>query len=294
MLTSKRSDRTAAGFTLVELLVVIGIIAVLTALLLTGVQAAKRAARVVSCASNLRQVGTGLFLYADRNADVLPWGTVHFRADAAGGRPSAWLSWDDLANEELGGNLTDEEKYAEGAPRQLDVLRCPADELERELGTAYEPTPPPVLHVRSYAVTRVEFAGDPTGMAFHGVGGAIWLDWTYPNALVKKYLCAKRSTFRNGSETLVAVENPGINNVLGGEQGSFIDSPYNQYAQWRPGMIPWARRSKLITAHGTKWNYLFADGHVSFLHPRDTVRSDDSIYDNLVCPGSIWTRRLDD
>jgi prepilin-type N-terminal cleavage/methylation domain-containing protein/prepilin-type processing-associated H-X9-DG protein len=52
--------RRAKGFTLIELLVVIAIIGVLIGLLLPAVQAARRSARRIQCASNLRQVGLGL------------------------------------------------------------------------------------------------------------------------------------------------------------------------------------------------------------------------------------------
>jgi prepilin-type N-terminal cleavage/methylation domain-containing protein len=68
MMKSKKQ----AGFTLVELLVVIGIIAVLIALLLPALNRARESAKIVTCASQLRQIVLAARAYAVENRDALP------------------------------------------------------------------------------------------------------------------------------------------------------------------------------------------------------------------------------
>jgi prepilin-type N-terminal cleavage/methylation domain-containing protein len=60
------------GFTLVELLVVIAVIAILAALLLPALSRAKEAGRRTSCTNNLRQVNLAIHLYAQDYGDSLP------------------------------------------------------------------------------------------------------------------------------------------------------------------------------------------------------------------------------
>ena len=66
------SARGRSAFTLVELLVVIGIIAVLIAILLPALNQARRQAKQVQCQSNMKQVAMAMIMYINDNKGRLP------------------------------------------------------------------------------------------------------------------------------------------------------------------------------------------------------------------------------
>jgi prepilin-type N-terminal cleavage/methylation domain-containing protein len=74
MTPSPKSSRAArrAGFTLVELLVVIGIIALLISILLPALNKARIAAQETACLANVRQIGLGILAYASDHHNKLP------------------------------------------------------------------------------------------------------------------------------------------------------------------------------------------------------------------------------
>jgi prepilin-type N-terminal cleavage/methylation domain-containing protein/prepilin-type processing-associated H-X9-DG protein len=128
------SQSGRVGFTLVELLVVIAIIAVLVSLLLPALNRSRKAAILVSCASNLRQIGIGITMYAMDNDGYKPtlqneWGTKLVRNN--GPEP------DGLGKLIQGRYLGQKHKpndYALTGEPQKQILFCPGREYEGEVG----------------------------------------------------------------------------------------------------------------------------------------------------------------
>ncbi|AHF91359.1 N-terminal cleavage protein [Opitutaceae bacterium TAV5] len=70
--TDRTSPANSRAFTLIELLTVIAIIGILSALVLAGIGGARKSARRAQCTSNQRQILTAANLYADEHKGVFP------------------------------------------------------------------------------------------------------------------------------------------------------------------------------------------------------------------------------
>jgi prepilin-type N-terminal cleavage/methylation domain-containing protein/prepilin-type processing-associated H-X9-DG protein len=95
------------GFTLVELLVVIGIIALLISILLPSLNRARAAANSIDCQSRLRQMGQAMQIYTVTNKGVLPYsqidhGALYTEPGIPGGHNEQWWKWMYTLTEALG------------------------------------------------------------------------------------------------------------------------------------------------------------------------------------------------
>jgi prepilin-type N-terminal cleavage/methylation domain-containing protein/prepilin-type processing-associated H-X9-DG protein len=129
-----------SAFTLIELLVVIAIIGILIALLLPAVQAAREAARRMSCSNNLKQIGLAVHNYHATHGCFPPGNIIKEAGVCPGARPfesddaTCWLiSILPFLEQKALYDAYDFNAYNEGAPNQqvretfVATYVCPSD-----------------------------------------------------------------------------------------------------------------------------------------------------------------------
>lgn len=120
--SGSRARRLVGGFTLVELLTVVGVVAILVCLTVPVISSGAMAANRARCASNLRQIGQAILLYAGDHDGVLPV-TSHSTGDSRLKINGKWLSSIEYSWIYLLADYLD----------NVDEVRvCPADERSRQ------------------------------------------------------------------------------------------------------------------------------------------------------------------
>jgi prepilin-type processing-associated H-X9-DG protein/prepilin-type N-terminal cleavage/methylation domain-containing protein len=230
------------AFTLVELLVVIGIIAVLIAVLLPVLARARAAANATACASNLQQIGIGINLYALAHKGRMPliW-ERHWSLPAKSGLAESGRGWT------MFGLL-----YDPNGTIRLPIMkfRCPSDSRHYTL-TSRNFAQPSVAESANLDLFFERFSFDYAALA---IGYALpnrRVPWSVPygDPRVVNQGPLEISRIRKPSRLMMVWDASGPTFTI--SEGAVGLGPF-------PGDI----RKISFFRHGRGPNTLFADGHV--------------------------------
>lgn len=246
---------TSRAFTLVELLVVIGIIALLISILLPALSQARSAAQEVQCQSNQRQIALAMMMYANDNKNYLPiW------REFSGGQYSYWP-----------GRLL-EKKYL-GGPL---VLQCPSFIDRDQSGVDFRSLDPQTLPITDWRYNVVHY-----GYNGYNLGSNYRYDQvTKGSGSVNDNRSAKITQVRRPSEVLLLMD-AALPTLT---RGSFVAVDYRPVA---PAGWPGPAHSR----HKSGRNLVVAwvDRHVSSLRGNPAVPTDPGLYNAAAGGVGVWS-----
>jgi prepilin-type N-terminal cleavage/methylation domain-containing protein/prepilin-type processing-associated H-X9-DG protein len=289
---SSTSQKARAGFTLVELLVVIGIIAVLIGILLPSLAKARRSAQILACASNEREIMHMMQMYAAEQKGWLP----PFSMAANGytfssGRDYSNRAWDAILLQSLFRLSFDDQMVMGGTLDKEKLFKCPADDFPRANYTIGGVTSSEWPR-RSYAVNWSKWGwGLNAGRNDRGYPAVAPFEMKMPWSA--GYDPANTGTFPSNARFVKQEKLSAIPNwvwILGENWGtstvfSKSDTPQTQVVNvafigdWSNAGMD----TSLARFHSSKWglgkftpgeaggNYAYADGHVEFLRQKDIL-----------------------
>lgn len=134
--------RSRAGFTLIEVLVVVAIIALLISILLPSLKAAREQAKITVCASNLHQIGISITHYVNESRGELP---VVFRSSTA--FTTYFMRFDGAHDGAVNLGLLSNRRYV----NEPHVFYCPGQDSTKSASLAYDGPDNPWVHASEYA-----------------------------------------------------------------------------------------------------------------------------------------------
>jgi prepilin-type N-terminal cleavage/methylation domain-containing protein/prepilin-type processing-associated H-X9-DG protein len=266
------SSRRSNAFTLVELLVVIGIISLLVSILMPALSRARRAAQSAACLSNLRQVGQAVFMYTVDTKGRLPYSMTGVASTDPFSTFRDKVFWNALI---LGGYFpviavqsvqTDRGDSFAGV-QIVAVLKCPGE--DNQTRSAHPDAP---WTTAPQQVGR--FRNGISGPVYVGLGADTGYSTSYNNNP------ANRVFTHYGISTNDPVDSPTTPTPFIGSLNPTVSNPWPTPAVFAPQMIArvpaktWLafdgvtayQASGVVFRHpGISANFLYFDGHAENL-----------------------------